>query len=99
LLKICECCCRPFEAQRASARFCSEACKKRFKRIGKAVLTGRPLHLDSSESFDDVARALAAARAASNDLARLANTGPRQLRPGCQRIADAIAAAIRKEEW
>ena len=62
-------------------------------------MNGAPPELYATESFDDVADALSDARRVSNTLARLAHTGPRQLRPGCQRIADAIAVAIKKEDW
>lgn len=99
MLKICACCGKPFEAKRSTARFCSDRCRNRNHYIGRAVIPDEPAEVFVPESFDDVADALQDARRVSNTLARLSHTGPRQLRAGCQRIADAIALAIRKEEW
>lgn len=99
MVKVCACCGRAFEAQRSTARFCSHKCRQRYWSIGRAVTNGAPPEVFVPESFDDVAEALDEARRVSNTLARLAVTGPRQLRPGCQRIADGIAALIKKEDW
>lgn len=99
MVKVCACCGRAFEARRSTARFCSDKCRYRYRSIGRAITNGAPPEIFVTESFDDVADALADARRASNTLARLAHTGPRQLRAGCQRIADAIAIAIKKEDW
>ena len=50
-------------------------------------------------TFDDVAAAVDDARAVSNAFARLSTSAPRQLRPGCRRIGQAITRAIEDEEW
>lgn len=40
--RACECCGARFEAQRSTARFCTEACKKRAKRGSAAVIEMPP---------------------------------------------------------
>ena len=98
MIKICDECGEPFEAKRSTARFCSSKCRKRSHRRMQPLVPDAPPSLGSA-SFDDVAAALDAARAVSNELARLSRMAPRPLRPGCSRISDAIASAIAREEW
>lgn len=99
IVKPCEECGRPFEAKRSTARYCSRRCRQRHNLRGSAVIPDSPLPPLPPESFDDVLEAVGEARKVSNAFARLAWTAPRQLRPGCGRIAEAIARAIEEEDW
>jgi hypothetical protein len=103
-LRFCTHCGSTFLAKRSDAKFCSTYCRNAAYRERKALkgrrpVMGKPLKLDMAASFDDVSDAIAEARRVSNLLASYAVTGPRKLRPGCQRIADKIALAIKSEEW
>ena len=98
MIKVCDECGRPFEAKRSTARFCSSKCRLRNHRRLTPMAPDAPPSLGSA-SFDDVAAALDAARALSNEFAQLSYTAPRPLRPGCSRIGEAITKAITDEEW
>ena len=98
--KNCDICGESFMAERSTARYCCRSCRDEAYRRRKAA----PLVPDGAPAFgaatvSDVAAAVSLARRASNDLARLSSTAPRQLTPGCLRISRAIAAAIDEEGW
>lgn len=98
MIKVCEECGRAFEAQRSTAKFCSQRCRLRAHRQGQPLVPDAPPP-PSSASVDDVAAVLSDARRASNTFAQLAATAPRCLRAGCARISEAITRAIENEGW
>ena len=98
MIRLCDECGSPYEAQRSTSRFCSDRCRKRNHKRTVPLVPDAPPVIGSA-SFDDVADALSAARALSNEFARLSHTAPRPLRPGCHRISEAITMAITGEEW
>lgn len=113
-IKECAECGKAFAAQRSTAVYCSEKCKKAAKR--KRERAGRRTSTDPAgdvptvspgaflppippESYDAVSDAIDEARRVSTRFGQLANTAPTPCRAGCARIGGAIAGAIDREGW
>ena len=80
--------------------YCSRACNQKAKRERRKphrepVVTAPPDM--AAEPPADAVAALTMAHCAANDLARLAETAPYQLRAPFARISDAISRALRAE--
>ena len=99
MIKFCRQCGQPFEAKRSTALYCSSRCRLRAHRKSEPVVPDAPLPKPVPASFEDVADAVDDARSLSNRFFQLESTAPRQLRPGCGRIGDAIRRAVTEEEW
>jgi len=94
---VCEVCGKTFEAERRSAKYCSNACKMR-KRNNKGYRKDwtKPA-APGGASLAEVQQALMDAKRAANDLGKLASTAPYQLRAACARISCAIHDALKAE--
>lgn len=94
---VCVVCGRRFAAERSTAQYCSNACKMR-KRNHKEYV---PVYSAPPEPPEappaDVQAAVVAAHRVANDMGRLSERAPWQLRAACGRISAAIQAALDAE--
>lgn len=93
-------CGAPFEAKTSRARFCGARCRKRHQMhpdVRALVPSGAPALCASPAPAVELA--VVEARRLANELYRLSASAPAKLRPGCRRMADAIALAIEAEGW
>ncbi len=95
----CKSCQREFEAKRSTAQFCSDRCRQRWHRRMAPIVPENPAPVERQATMEDVLSAVGDARRVSNNMMQLSECAPRSLRPGCARIATAIALAIAEEEW
>lgn len=97
MIKSCEICGREFVAQRCTARFCSEACKKRHQRgyVYKGEL--RPPMPNVKLSDDEVLEILHRAHNLASDISRASLMTASPLCLSLKRIAKKIEAALRSE--
>ena len=95
----CESCGREFDAKRSTAKYCSDRCRQRAHRRLAPLMPDEPITVEKRATMEEVLIAVSDARKISNRMVQLSRTAPRPLRPGCERIGEAIALAIAKEEW
>lgn len=76
--KSCEFCGKPFNAQRAAARFCSDTCKKRRQRAGTPSLSLAPVNGDPESDDVPVVSGLVATTQRTLEDARVLETVPGQ---------------------
>ena len=89
-----------FDAQRNTAKYCSNACKLRHRRNrGVPLVPEDAPRIEAGADEVDVARAIAAARGVAGGFAQLSVHGPYQLRAGCVRVGEAISGALDAEGW
>lgn len=96
MIKRCEICGREFVAQRRTAKYCSEACKKRHQR-GMAVSPLSPIDPTFSLPQEAVLKAVDDAHAAASDLSRASMHTAAPLCHALARVAKAIEEALRGE--
>lgn len=96
MIKRCEICGREFAAKRRTAKYCSEACKKRYQR-GTAVPPLSPTDPTFSMPREAVLKAVQDAHDAAGDLSRASMHTSSPLCHSLARVARAIEEALRGE--
>lgn len=96
MIKRCEICGRDFVAKRRTARYCSEACKKRHQR-GTVVPPLTPVDPTFSMPQETVLKAVQDAHNVAGDLSRASMHTSSPLCHSLARVARAIEEALRGE--
>ena len=103
--RVCEECQRPFEAHRARARFCSNACRQRHWRKAhgpnyRALVLADDGPVEAEGPLvreDEIADVVVRLRGCAATLSAAALTGPPELRPCCSRLERSLLAALEAE--
>lgn len=96
MIKRCEICGREFAAKRSTAKYCSEACKKRHQR-GTAVRPLAPIAPTFSMPREAVLEAVRNAHQAASDLSRASMHTSSPLCRSLARVAAELEEALRRE--
>jgi len=96
MIKTCVACGKEFRAQRSTAKYCSQACKKRHQR-GFAMPDMPAPVVAFTMNAGEVAEVVQGAHRATDDLSRASEHTPEPLRGKLRRCAEGFADALGRE--
>lgn len=99
-MAICIACGTEFAAKRSTAKYCSERCKSRAKRLraGYPAEVSGPASPEFGVAISDADAAITRAVELAEDMSRLACKLPDPPAGSLERVSEAISEALRKED-
>lgn len=97
MIKSCEICGREFVAKRSTAKYCSDACRKRKERGYAYIGELKPPIPSASMPKEEVSSVIQSAHNVASDLSRASMLTPAPLCLSLKRVAKRIEDALRGE--